>query len=99
MTDIAPLAPEDILIILGNGNMVAGSELLQKLAYGLAIARQKHKWGYDEEVDTWHRAEYALKDEVDEWVKAMCEETPQRQNAEALDVMIVAARIANREWE
>lgn len=99
MADMIPLTPEDILLILGNGNMVAGSNLLQKFAYGVAVARQKHSWGKGKEIDTWHKASHALKDEFDEWVRAMQGETRDRQEAEALDVMIVAARIANREWE
>lgn len=99
MADMFPLTNEEILLILGNGNLVDGFNLLQKFAYGLAVARQKHGWGKGKEIDTWHKAEYALKDEYDEWVNAMQRETKERQEAEAFDVMIVAARIANMEWE
>lgn len=99
MTNMIPLTQEEILLILGNGNLKTGFDLLQKFAYGIAIARQKHGWGKGKEIDTWHKAEIALTDEIAEWNKAIRTETPERQEAEALDVMIVATRIANREWE
>lgn len=86
-----------ILQILGNGDVVKGSNLLQKLAHGLSIARQKHGWGKGREIDDYYKASFALKDECHEWMWAMQNENDDRQFAEILDVMIVAARIANRE--
>lgn len=99
MNIMSPLCNEEILLILGNGNLVEGFHLLQKLAYGLAVARQKHLWGKGKEIDTWNKAVNALTDEISEWHKAIRLETFDRQNAEALDVLIVALRLANREWE
>lgn len=99
MTNMLPLTNEEILLILGNGNLKEGFDFLQKFAYGLAVARQKHGWGKGREIDSWNKAENALTDEISEWHKAIRTETLERQEAEALDVMIVAARIANREWE
>lgn len=93
------LTYDQIVTILGNGDMAAGSDLLQNLAHGLSIARQKHGWGKGREIDAWRKAKDALKGEYAEWVDAMRYETPERQLAEILDVMIVAARVANREWE
>lgn len=97
--EFAPLTNEEILLILGNGNLVDGFSLLQKFTYGLAVARKKHSWGKGKEIDNWHKALNALIDENEEWVQAMQHEPANRQLSEALDVMIVATRIANREWE
>lgn len=99
MTKMPPLTNEEVLLILGNGNLKNGFDLLQKFAYGLAVARQKHGWGEGKEIDNWNKAENALTEEISEWHKAIRMETFERQEAEALDVMIVATRIANREWE
>lgn len=97
--ETSSLTYDEILQILGNGDTMKGFELLQRLAKGLSIARQKHGWGNNKEIDNFYTASLALKDEVHEWFWAMQNESYVRQLAEAMDVMIVATRIANREWE
>lgn len=89
----------EMVTIIGNGDAQKGANLMQNLALRLNFARNKHKWGKEKEIDTPIKAHNALKSEKQEWLYAMTKESKQRQLDESLDILAVAIRIANREFE
>lgn len=88
-----------MMFVLGNGDFRSGVDILQELAKRLDHARNKHKWGKGKEIDSATKAYNALQGENQEWLRAINEETPERQFDEVLDVLAVAIRMANKEFE
>lgn len=89
----------DITHILGNDDFRSGANILMSLSARLNHARHKHKWGKGKEIDSFQKAFKALCGETQEWLDAMENESQERQFSEAIDILAVAIRIANREFE
>lgn len=94
------------LLRLGNGDLNKGALLLWSLAHRLDHARKKHKWGKEQETQSAQEAISALKSEIREWEFANWDymiftghEYELRVYDEVLDILAVAIRIANREFE
>lgn len=91
---------------LGNGNSNNGYETLIAVANRLEYAREKHKWGKGQEIDSSKKALAALNSEIGEWIIANKDyerfagkDYEQAVADEALDIIAIAIRIAAREWE
>lgn len=89
----------EILRVLGNSDQQKGLELLTKIYQRILYARDCHKWGRDGEIYSRLLAYMALEGEVKEYQHACHMETVHREFDEILDVIAVAIRIANREYE
>lgn len=89
---------ERCFLAFGNGDVNKGQMLLQKLADRLEYARTQHGWGKDREISSCHLAHEALHDEIVEWTHTLAYESDNRQLDEALDIIAVAVRIANQEY-
>lgn len=72
--------------------------LFSKILDCLEHARKQHKWGKEHATNSPVKACEALVDEIEEWIKAIKYETPERQFDEALDIIAVAIRIAHQEY-
>lgn len=91
---------DEAIQIIGRGDWQDGKNLIVALAERITHARNKHPWGQNTEYDSILIAtNIALNGEIAELMYAYDAETRQRQDSEALDVLAVAARIANREFE
>lgn len=90
---------DESIAYLGNGDWQAGKNRIVALAERLEHARSKHKWGQNTECGGIKSAITALNGEITELMYAYDSESRQRQDDEALDVLAVAVRIANREFE
>lgn len=94
------------ITILGDGDFDKGWSLLAHIVSRLNYAREKHKWGKGQEIDSHKKALAALYSEIGEWIIANREneifadkEHEQSVIDEALDIIAVSIRIAAREWE
>lgn len=90
---------DESLTIIGNGDHENGKKLIISLAERLIHARNKHEWGKTSSTSTIRGAISALNCEIGELAYSFDAERQQRQQDEALDVLAVATRIANREFE
>lgn len=97
---------QNSILQLGNGDLNKGALLLWSLAHRLDHARNKHKWGKEQETQSAQDAVSALKSEIREWEFANSDymtfighDYELRVYDEVLDILAVAIRIANREFE
>ena len=83
----------------GNGDETKGRIILENLVTRIEEAREKHSWGLDKETDSPESAIMRLFSEINEWYEALQHENDKRQLDEALDVLAVAVRMANQEYD
>ena len=87
-----------IFKLLGLDDFAVGEDLAVKIADRIEHARKEHpakEW----QGKGLNWASMALLDETDELVNAVIHETPERVKDELLDVIAVAIRMYNCEWE
>lgn len=89
---------ERIWRAFGNGDSAKGRLTLEKLTERIEYAREEHGWGAKKEISSPYGALNALEGEIREWTNAIHKETKERQLDEALDILAVATRIANQEY-
>lgn len=89
----------NFLSVIGNGDPERGLKLLRALSNRLLQARRKHIWQCNGEISNGNEASKAIFDEAVEYCFAVSHETQERQTDEILDVLAVAVRCFNREFE
>lgn len=83
----------DALRTIGNGDIDNGKALLVALSERLIHAREKHPEFAKSDVGAWN----VINDEVNELLRAVWYESPERMQDELLDVLATSVRFYNGE--
>lgn len=86
---------QECFSVIGNGNMLKGANLVHDIAVRIAEARDKHP----EFATGLINAAWVVHGEMDELLEAAIEEPIERAEDEALDVVVTAVRLINREYK